>query len=106
MPTSDRRFRPVVLILLIAVPGCGGEPSPRELKNRQEFEMLLTAVSLKDPRQLEIDAGRIEDRHASGELSKDGFDALQGIISKAREGEWGDAEKRAYEFREARPYFK
>ncbi len=91
--------------LLLNVLGCG-EPSPRELKNRQEFEALLTAVSLKNKAELDKDAKRIEDRHSSGELSDDGFKDLQSIIAKARDGKWSDAEKLAYEFREKRPYFK
>jgi hypothetical protein len=85
--------------------GCG-EPSARELKNRQEFEALLTAVSLRNKVELEKDARRIDDRHTSGELSDVGYEDLQGIIRKARDGDWGGAEKQAYEFREKRPYFK
>ena len=89
----------------LIVAGCGG-PSPRELKNRQEFEALLTAVSLKNKVELEKDARRIEERHASGELSDAGHDDLLAIIGKARGGDWAGAETRAYEFRENRPYFQ
>ena len=90
---------------LLVVAGCG-EPSPRELKNRQEFEALLTAVSLRNTSELEKDATRIDDRHTSGELSEGGYKALQEIISKAREGGWAEAEEQAYKFREKTPYFK
>ena len=86
--------------------GCSGEPSPRELKNRQEFEAILTAISLKNPTELEKDAKRIEARHASGELSDSPYKDLQEMINKARSGDWAGAEKRAYEFREQRPYFR
>jgi hypothetical protein len=89
----------------ISLGGCG-EPSPRELKNRQEFEALLTAVALKNVKEVENDARRIEARHASGELSDARYDEIQAIIKKAREGRWDAAEKEAYQFREARPYFK
>jgi hypothetical protein len=85
--------------------GCG-EPSPRELKNRQEFEALLTAVSLKNPKELEQDARRIEERHDSGQLADSAHREIREIIEKARAGDWGGAEKRAYEYREAHPYFK
>ena len=91
--------------LFLTFGGCGA-PSARELKNRQEFEALLTAVSLKNKAELEKDARRIDDRHASGELSESGYDDLQAIIKKARSGDWGSAEKQAYEFREKRPYFQ
>jgi hypothetical protein len=100
------RFSSVLLtVCFLGVAGCG-EPSPRELKNRQEFEMLLTAVSLKNAKQLEKDAKRISARHEAGELSDSGYRELKGIIEKARSGDWAAAEKRAYEFREERPYFK
>ncbi len=91
--------------LFLVMSGCG-EPSARELKNRQEFEALLTAVSLRDKAELEKDAKRIDARHASGELSDAGHRDLQSIIAEARNGRWGEAEKQAYELREKRPYFK
>ncbi len=95
----------MLLAGLLTPVGCG-EPSARELKNRQEFEALLTAVSLRNKPELEKDAKRIDGRHASGELSDGGYDDLQSIIKKARNGDWGGAEKQAYDFREKRPYFK
>jgi hypothetical protein len=92
--------------LLLALAGCGGEPSEVELKNRQELEMLLTAVSLKDANQLEKDARRIDARHESGLLSDARHADLQAIIRSARDGDWAAAETQAYAFREARPYFE
>jgi hypothetical protein len=101
-----RPFLALALAALMLAPfGCG-EPSARELKNRQEFEALLTAVSLKNKSELEKDARRIADRHASGALSDAGHKDLQEIIDQARAGDWAGAEKRAYEFREQHPYFK
>jgi hypothetical protein len=96
----------VWLVLLLT--GCGGcgEPSVRELKNRRELEALLTAVSLKNRKEVDKDIQRIEERHASGELSDDGYKDLQEIIKKAQAGDWGGAEKQAYELRESRPFFK
>jgi hypothetical protein len=91
--------------LLVTLAGCG-EPSARELKNRQELEALLTAVSLRNKAELEKDARRIDDRHAAGELSDGRYQDLREIIKKARAGEWGAAEKQAYELREQHPYFK
>ena len=55
--------------LLLTLAGCGGEPSEREVKNARAFEALLTAVSLKNAKELEKDARLIDDRHAAGELS-------------------------------------
>jgi len=91
--------------LLVTLAGCSGEPSERELKNRRELEALLTAVSLKNQKELDRDAGRIETRHTSGELSDAPYRTLQEIIKKARNGDWAAAEKQAYEFRQSTPFF-
>jgi hypothetical protein len=96
---------PMIAGLILALGGCSGDPSERELKNRRELEALLTAVSLKDTKALDKDAGRIDARHASGELSDVPYRTLQAIIRKAREGDWAGAEKQAYQFREASPFF-
>jgi hypothetical protein len=92
------------LVLLLALAGCG-EPSLNELKNRRELEALLTAVSLKNNKELEKDVKRIEDRHATGELSDAGYKELQEIIKKAQAGDWSGAEKQAYGLRESKPFF-
>jgi hypothetical protein len=89
----------------LAVAGCG-EPSIREFKNRRELEALLTAITLKNKNELDKDIVRIEQRHSSGELSDTSFADLQEIIKKARVGDWGGAEKKAYEMRESKPFFK
>ncbi len=91
--------------LLLTLVGCG-EPSVRELKNRRELEALLTAISLKNKKELGKDIQRIDDRHASGELSDDGYKDLRAITKKALAGDWAGAEKQAYELRESKPYFQ
>jgi hypothetical protein len=104
---AGRKGRALVIAgLILAFAGCSREPSERELKNRRELEALLTAVSLKNKRQLDNDAERIEARHASGELSDAPYEVLKAIIKKARDGDWAAAEKRAYEFRESSPFFE
>jgi hypothetical protein len=79
--------------------GCGGEPTEREVKNARAFEALLTAVSLKNAKELDRDARLIDERHASGELSDGKFREIQEIVTRARAKDWAGAEKRAYEFR-------
>ena len=91
--------------MLLALAGCG-EPSLRELENRRELEALLTAISLKNQKELDKDIKRIEDRHTSGELSDDSYKDLQKIAKKAQAGDWSGAEKQAYELRESKPYFQ
>jgi len=94
-----------LVMLLLTLSGCG-EPSLRELENRRELEALLTAISLKNQKELDKDIKRIDDRHASGELSDDGYKDLHAIIKKAQSGDWAGAEKQAYELRESKPYFQ
>jgi len=97
--------RHALVLCLLVLTGCGG-PSAEERENRKTLEFLLTAVSLKNAKELEKDAKRIDDRHAAGTLSDARHRDLQAIVDKARAGDWGEAERMAYEFREARPFFK
>ena len=94
-----------LLAVALALAGCG-EPSVRELKNRRELEALLTAITLRNKKELNKDIQRIEERHASGELSDESHKDLQEIIKKAKGGDWGGAEKQAYELRESKPFFQ
>jgi hypothetical protein len=84
----------------MALAGCGGEPSEREVKNARAFEALLTAVSLKNRAELEKDARVIDERHAAGELSDAVYRELREVVAAARAGDWVAAEARAYRFRE------
>lgn len=94
-----------LVVVSLTFAGCG-EPSVEELKNRRELEALLTAISLKNQKELDRDIKRIDDRHASGELSDASYKNLEEIVKKARAGDWAGAEKQAYELRESTPYFK
>ena len=105
--TRGHRSRTTWLVwLVLLLTGCGGEPSVRDLKNRRELEALLTAISLKNQKELDKDIQRIEDRHDSGELSDARYKDLQAIIQKAKAGDWAGAEKQAYELRESKPFFQ
>jgi hypothetical protein len=92
-------FRTLLAGGLLLSTGCGREPSAAEVKNARAFEALLTAVSLKNKTELEKDSKLIEERHSHGELSDSRYKILQEIVRKAREGDWGSAERQAYEFR-------
>jgi hypothetical protein len=91
--------------VLIGLGGCG-EPSVREYKNRGELEAVLAAVSLRNAKELARDAGRIGDRHASGELSDALHKEVSEIVELTRRGDWTGAQKRAYEIREQSALFK
>jgi len=96
----ERRFRSgLVALLVLTLSGCGREPTERELKNARAFEALLTAVSLKNGKELEKDAKLIDERRSAGELSEGKYKEIREIVEKARANDWDGAEKRAYEFR-------
>ena len=100
------RFRAAVLgVFMVTFVGCGG-PSANERENRKAFEMLLTAISIKNAKELEKDATRIDERHREGRLSDRRHKDLLGIIKEARAGDWGKAENMAYEFRETYAFFR
>ena len=105
-PRGRRARVAIVAAMVLVLGGCSGEPSERELKNRRELEALLTAISLKNKKELDRDARRIEERHASGELSDAPHRVLREIVEKAQAGDWAAAEKQAYEFRESSPFFR
>src|SRR4051794_8635886 len=85
-----RRLAAPALVLGMAASGAGcGQPSEREYKNRRELEAVLTAVSLKNAKELEKDARRVEERHGSGELSDASHKELMKIVETARAGDWG-----------------
>ncbi|MDR3620392.1 MAG: hypothetical protein P4L85_13660 [Paludisphaera borealis] len=100
LPGTRRPFFASLLVgLATTLAGCGGEPTQREVQNARAFEALLTAVSLKNEKELERDAKLIKERHASGELSDGNHREIEKIIEKARAKDWAGAEKQAYEFR-------
>jgi hypothetical protein len=105
-PRGRRARVAIVAAMVLALVGCSGEPSQRELKNRRELEALLTAISLKNRKELDRDAQRIAERRTAGELSDSPYRALQEIVEKARAGDWSAAEKQAYDFRESSPFFE
>ncbi len=96
-----RRLGRLSIALMVALisPGCGGEPSEREVNNARAFEALLTAVSLRNAKEVEADAHLIDQRHGSGELSDGNYKELRAIVEQARARDWQGAEKRAYAFR-------
>lgn len=95
---------PYILCFLAALGGCSG-PSADERENRKSLEMLLTAISIRSPKELEKDATLIGGRRDAGVLSARSYSRLAEIIEEARSGDWGKAEAMAYAFREEEPFF-
>ena len=83
----------VVAALILAAAGCG-EPRVAHIRSRNHrlLQALRTAVSAKRADWLEQNAQLIEERHATGEMTDEEFDALNPIVAQARQGMWAQAE--------------
>jgi hypothetical protein len=94
-----RRLLIPAAVLLIVASGCGKPPqigSDEEV--HKATDALFTAVTARDPAQLDRCEARLNDLHAKGKLPAAAHEALAGIIGKARGGRWETAAERLYEF--------
>ena len=90
---------------LLAVCGCS-EPTEETRQNRRLVEAVLTAVTMKDRKELDKDAALWDKRVADGFLSEKPHKAVKACIEKARVGDWAGAEKDLYKFRDSQPFPK
>ena len=93
----------VPLALAVLAAGCRG-PTPEARDNRRTLDAILTAVTLKNARLLEEDAKQAKARRDTGQLTDEEYRGMEGIINKARAGDWPGAEKDGYEFRKSHPF--
>jgi hypothetical protein len=96
-----RRLLATALVLTIT--SCRG-PTPEDRDNRRAFDALLTAVTLKNPRLLDLSVERIAARHDAGQFSDEDYQSLNAIAERARAGDWAAAEQDGYAFRRRRPF--
>ena len=69
-------------------------------------DAVLTAVTLKNIKEVDRDTVLLDKRFADGLLSERHHKAVKAIIEKARSGNWREAEEELYNFREAHPFPK
>ncbi len=62
------------------------------------IDALYSAVSLREPLQLERCAKTLDDLHAAERLPKSAHQALQGHIAEARAGQWKAAQENLRRF--------
>lgn len=94
-----------VCMIVIAMASCG-PPSADNRQNRRLVDFALTAVTTKNAEELTKMEALLDQRHGEGLLSQNAHEALKKIIIKARSGQWSDAEKELYQFRESNPFPK
>lgn len=104
---SDRLLYRLMFFLpaCFLLTGCS-RPSETTRDNRRLFDAILTAVIMKNPKELSKDKELLEQRRKDGKLSQSTCDSIQELISTAEEGEWDAAEKGLYEFRKRSPFPK
>lgn len=93
------------LTLVIALGGCG-KPSEDARQNRRLVDALLTAITVKNPKELEKCKGLLDKRRADGVLSESCHKRLGEIFAQAKAGKWSEAEESLYKFRDAEPFPK
>ena len=98
-----RRIAAIVLagLMATALAGCSHTPqySP---KNFRLLAALRTAVSAHKAEWLEASAKQIDQAHSRGEISQEGYDALEKPIAAGRTGDWQKAEKQIVDLEKGR----
>ena len=97
------RMRWGVLVFVLSLGGCGGV-SESQRDNRRLLDAILTAISLRNEKELLQDERLLEQRRAAGQLSEESFQAIQQIVAKAKSHDWQQAENELYEYRKAAPF--
>ncbi|MBI2826363.1 MAG: hypothetical protein HYX69_16930 [Planctomycetia bacterium] len=100
--TAHRRMG-VATCLLLVLAGCG-RASETARDNRRLLDAILTAVTLKNPRELAKDEQLLEARHSNAELGNAAYEAMKAAITKAKSGSWQEAEDELYRLRETNPF--
>lgn len=99
MARTNGRCVGLVVLLAIAISGCGGPPQMGA--DREVFttiDALYTAVSMREPKQLDRCARSLDALRDAGRLPNAARDALAHYIDDARAGHWENAQSGLREF--------
>src|SRR5262245_2771115 len=97
--------RALLTAALVVLAGCG-EPSEETRQNRRLGDAALTAVTMKNGKELGKCKGLLDKRRADGLLSEERHRQLAEIIAEAQAGRWAEAEEALYKFRASHPFPK
>lgn len=92
-----------VFSIIVILGGCS-KHSDESRQNRRVVDAILTAVTLKNPKELDKDSAMWDTRLADGLLPERHYKTVRAIIEKARSGNWREAEDELYKFRETYPF--
>lgn len=92
----------LAVALLLAAAGLSGCGRPQVApKNLHLTASLRTALSAQNSEWLDQNAEVIDERHQSGEMSDEEYEAFQTILEEARAGNWREAEEEAMALQQA-----
>lgn len=87
--TSWPEWRSAVLVVLAAgAIGCGGSPDVTSETGLKSLDALYTAVTSRKPELVDQCAKQVSRLKESGDLSGSAADTLEGVIQRAKAGEW------------------
>ena len=95
-----------MLLALVAVSvavGCSA-PSEDRRQNRRLMDAALTAVTLKNPKELTKCRKLLDERRAASLMSQENYAKVTALLDKAATGAWVEAEEGFYEFRKSKPF--
>ncbi|MEO2088345.1 MAG: hypothetical protein ABGY75_02470 [Gemmataceae bacterium] len=99
-------LRLLFAVLLVGALGGCGKPTEDARQNRRLVDALLTAVTVRNPKEMEKCKGLLDKRRADGVLSESSHQRLLEIFAQAKSGKWSEAEDALYRFRESDPFPK
>lgn len=104
---SSNRCNTILAILTLSLSAVGcSRPAEAQRDNRRLMDAILTAVVIRNPKELAKDKELLEARRQEGKMSKASFESLQKLIVEAEAGKWESAEKGLYEIRTKLPFPK
>ena len=90
----------VFLLFLVLTFGWGRAPQ-MTANNRKILEALQTAVSSKQTDWLEAVVVQVNEKREQKQMSDAEFNAIQGIVKKAKSGDWKSAQRDSFMLSEA-----
>lgn len=93
------------IVMLFGMTGCG-QPTEDARQNRRLADALLTAVTVKNVKELDKNKALIDKRRTDAVMSEANHKLLTEIYAVAKAGKWSEAEDALYTFRESVPFPK